>query len=217
MRLSVYCASLRPFVCPLPIAASHRRRSCDWDLLLSLFARATDRLRPVIITLVNCRRKKPSGVTARSTGEIAPSSLPCTIYSAVQKQMCSCVMDPTPLTQEGGGGAWEMTESMQMHSRGELSSQKLTNPCGHEPRRHGLSPPQVSVRDVPLAKNPSTGTAQQRLFLVLKVVLHAVVVISEVLRLSTKSRCSRCYRHISSQCECSLRARSCLSSKIVKR
>ena len=36
-------------------------------------------------------------------------------------------------------------------------------------------------------KNPSTGTAQQRLFLVLKVVLHAVVVISEVLRLSTKS------------------------------
>ena len=52
-------------------------------------------------------------------------------------------------------------------------------------------------RDVPLAKNPSTGTAQQRLFLVLKVVLHAVVVISEVLRLSTKSHCSRCCRHIS--------------------
>ena len=52
-------------------------------------------------------------------------------------------------------------------------------------------------RDVPLAKNPSTGTAQQRLFLVLKVVLDAVVVISEVLRLSTKSRCSRCCRHIS--------------------
>ena len=50
------------------------------------------------------------------------------------------------------------------------------------------------VRDVPLAKNPSTGTAQQRLFLVLKVVLHAIVVISEVLRLSTKSRCSRCCR-----------------------
>ena len=55
----------------------------------------------------------------------------------------------------------------------------------------------VWTRDVPLAKNPSTGTAQQRLFLVLKVVLHAVVVISEVLRLSTKSRCSRCCRHIS--------------------
>ena len=34
-------------------------------------------------------------------------------------------------------------------------------------------------------------------FLVFKVVLHAVVVISEVLRLSTKSRCSRCCRHIS--------------------
>ena len=49
-------------------------------------------------------------------------------------------------------------------------------------------------RDVPLAKNPSMGTAQERLFLVLKVVLHAVVVISEVLRLSTKSRCSRCCR-----------------------
>ena len=58
--------------------------------------------------------------------------------------------------------------------------------------------PLVWSRDVPLAKNPSTGTAQQRLFLVLKVVLHAVVVISEVLRLSTKSRCSRCCRHISS-------------------
>ena len=56
----------------------------------------------------------------------------------------------------------------------------------------------VGSRDVPLAKNPSTGTAQQRFFLVLKVVLHAVVVISEVLRLSTKSRCSRCCRHISS-------------------
>ena len=54
-------------------------------------------------------------------------------------------------------------------------------------------------RDVLLAKNPSTGTAQQRLFLVLKVVLHAVVVISEVLRLSTKSRCSRCCRHISTR------------------
>ena len=45
----------------------------------------------------------------------------------------------------------------------------------------------LDSRDVPLAKNPSTGMAQQRLFLVLKVVLHAVVVISEVLRLSTKS------------------------------
>ena len=46
--------------------------------------------------------------------------------------------------------------------------------------------------DVPLAENPSTGTAQQQLFLVFKVVLHAVVVISEVLHLNTKSRCSRC-------------------------
>ena len=55
----------------------------------------------------------------------------------------------------------------------------------------------LQARDVPSAKNPSTGTAQQRLFLVLKVVLHAVVVISEVLHLSTKSRCSRCCKHIS--------------------
>ena len=38
------------------------------------------------------------------------------------------------------------------------------------------------------------GTAQQPLFLVYKVVLHAVVVIVEVLHLSTKSRCSRCCR-----------------------
>ena len=53
------------------------------------------------------------------------------------------------------------------------------------------------ARDVPLAKNPSTGTTQQRLSLVLKVVLHAVVVISEVLRLSTESRCSRyCRAHL---------------------
>ena len=57
-----------------------------------------------------------------------------------------------------------------------------------------VSANQRASRDVPLAKNPSTATAQQRLFLVLKVVLHAVVVISKVLRLSTKSRCSRCCR-----------------------
>ena len=64
-----------------------------------------------------------------------------------------------------------------------------------EGRRARVSDPWLApVRDVPLAKNPSTGTAQQRLFLVLKLVLHAVVVISEVLRLNTKSRCSRCYK-----------------------
>ena len=52
-------------------------------------------------------------------------------------------------------------------------------------------------------KNPSMGTAQQRLFLVLEVVFHAVVVISEVLRLSTKSRWSRCCRaHLYSQAMC---------------
>ena len=45
----------------------------------------------------------------------------------------------------------------------------------------------VAAIDVPLAENPSTGTAQQRLILVLKVVLHTVVVTSEVLSLSTKS------------------------------
>ena len=67
MRLSVYCASLRSFMCPFPIAASHCRRSCTWDLLLSLFARASDRLPPAIITLVNCRRRKPSGDTTHST------------------------------------------------------------------------------------------------------------------------------------------------------
>ena len=43
-----------------------------------------------------------------------------------------------------------------------------------------------------IGKNPSTGTAQQRLFLVHNAVLHAVVVILEVLDLSTKSRCSLC-------------------------
>ena len=51
----------------------------------------------------------------------------------------------------------------------------------------------VRLIDVPLAKKPSTGTAQQQLSLVLKVVFHAVVVISEVLHLNTKSCCSRCY------------------------
>ena len=58
IHLSVYCALLRPSVCPLPIAAAHRRRSNTWDLILPLIARATDRLRPAIITLVICQRKK---------------------------------------------------------------------------------------------------------------------------------------------------------------
>ena len=35
--------------------------------------------------------------------------------------------------------------------------------------------------------------AQQRLFIILKIILYAVVVISEVLHLSTKNHCSRCY------------------------
>ena len=61
----------------------------------------------------------------------------------------------------------------------------------HQPCNNRL-PMLLGGIDVPLAKNPSTGTAQQQLFLVFKVVLHAVVAISEVLHLSTKSRCSRC-------------------------
>ena len=44
--------------------------------------------------------------------------------------------------------------------------------------------------DVPLVKKPLMGTARQWLFSVLKVVFHAVAVISEVLHLSSKSRCS---------------------------
>ena len=76
---------------------------------------------------------------------------------------------------------FNVAKSTPVHVQGTTSD--LKEPAGH-----------VQTRDVPLAKNPSTGTAQQRLFLVLKVVLHAVVVISEVLRLSTKSRCSRCCR-----------------------
>ena len=63
------------------------------------------------------------------------------------------------------------------------------------PRRlHVLSSQQSRVHHYkrPTCKNPSTGTAQQRLNLVLKVVLHAVVVILGTLQLSTKSRCSRC-------------------------
>ena len=47
--------------------------------------------------------------------------------------------------------------------------------------------------DVPFATKPSSGMAQQRLFLILKVVLHVVVIILKVLHFSIKSRCSRCY------------------------
>ena len=81
------------------------------------------------------------------------------------------------------------TVKAQSGHRSEINSARRSRSASHS---------SVYARDVPLAKNPSTGTAQQRLFLVLKVVLHAVVVISKVLRLSTKSRCSRCCRHISS-------------------
>ena len=92
------------------------------------------------------------------------------------------------------------------NTSGDASTSKQASkvPLGNKPDSPelgvsvGAAPAGLCLcRDVPLAKNPSMGTAQQRLFLVLRVVLHAVVVISEVLRLSTKSRCSRCCRHIS--------------------
>ena len=47
------------------------------------------------------------------------------------------------------------------------------------------------AKDVPLTKRPSTGTAQQRQLVIFKVVLSAVIVISEVHSLTTKDR-SRC-------------------------
>ena len=50
----------------------------------------------------------------------------------------------------------------------------------------------VLAIDVPLVKKPSMETAQHRPFLVFNIGLYATVVISEVLPLSTKSRCSRC-------------------------
>ena len=54
--------------------------------------------------------------------------------------------------------------------------------------------------DVPLAKQPSMGMAQHQLLLVIKEVFHPVVVISEVLHVSTKTRCSRHYMaHLSQQ------------------
>ena len=52
----------------------------------------------------------------------------------------------------------------------------------------------VAAVDVPLAKKPTTRSAQQRLSLVVKVVLYAVFVILEVLHLSNKSRC--CMAHL---------------------
>ena len=90
---------------------------------------------------------------------------------------------------------WVMLQVLLHKSHGYITQEW----SGWRWRRIGYVCSQHSpvTRDVPLAKNPSTGTAQQRLFLVLKVVFHAVVVISEVLRLNTKSRCSRCCRHIS--------------------
>ena len=48
--------------------------------------------------------------------------------------------------------------------------------------------------DVPFAKNPSVGTAQQRLFKVLKLVFYAIAMILEVLHLSARSRC--CMAHL---------------------
>ena len=78
-------------------------------------------------------------------------------------------------------------------SRGTMTQTltlQVTRNQQHDTSRPSIQPNhQDYISDVPLAKNPSTGTAQQRLFSVFKVVLHTVVVISEILHLTTKSRC----------------------------
>lgn len=50
---------------------------------------------------------------------------------------------PTALAE----GGWEVPKSVQIHSRGEVSYQKLADPCGHKTWGHGLSPPQVCGRN----------------------------------------------------------------------
>ena len=55
----------------------------------------------------------------------------------------------------------------------------------------------LTTIDVSFVKKPSTRTAQQRLFLVFKVVFNAVIVIPEVLRLSTKVVAAVAAWHIS--------------------
>ena len=95
---------------------------------------------------------------------------------------------PMPQLTGGGEGTAPDVDPVGCHSEVLLHAPGMPKIAGEG----GLGV--LLDREVPLAKNPSTGTAQQRLFLVLKVILDAVVVISEVLRLSTKSRCSRCCR-----------------------
>ena len=60
---------------------------------------------------------------------------------AVQKQMAPRVRYPTTLTK----GGWEMAKSVEERTRGEVSCQELSDPCGHETRRHGFRLAQVSV------------------------------------------------------------------------
>ena len=60
---------------------------------------------------------------------------------AVQKEMAPRVRYPTTLTK----GGREVAKSVEEHTRGEVSCQELSDPCGHEMGRHGFRPAQVSV------------------------------------------------------------------------
>ena len=88
-----------PFCVPIADCCLSLSSILYWDLLLSLFARATDRLSPAIITLVNRRRKNHLGNTARSTQ--APrhhperGSLHCPIWKAIGcYPLRNCLLDP---------------------------------------------------------------------------------------------------------------------------
>ena len=76
----------------------------------------------------------------------------------------------------------------------EISSHSRGKPSTVSGDSRGYLGDRLPIMDVPLAKNPFNGNGSTTAFLVLKVVLHAVVVVLEVLRLSTKSRCIRCCR-----------------------
>ena len=109
------------------------------------------------------------------------------------------VLEGAASTSQGSVFQWHRAGPMSRHQLdADFAAAAQQSEVGQDSDMGGEDPTSIlSGRDVPSAKNLSTGTAQQRLFLVLKVVLHAVVVISEVLRLNTKNRCSRCCRHIS--------------------
>ena len=115
---------------------------------------------------------------------LLPTSIPIRIVQLSRTYFCHCAsrtgfclacLGCAALSTDGHTGA-EGCAGAAPYSLLLLASRASTLSCRS---------PCPLTRDVPLAKNPSTGTAQQRLFLVLKVVLHAVVVILEVLRLST--------------------------------